>query len=305
MIFWTGDAPDVPLMAHFGHPQLQKNLDLTWCVSEWQRRKYIETSGLNSDKVLATRNGFAPFLLKTSAAGRRWRDAGYTSTPFRGLDILLKVFPEMRRQVPDLRLNVWSSMQVYNWSEAQDRRVYGSLYEAAAQPGVSWHGGVPQPELLKHLGSCGLLLYPNTYEETSCIAAIEAQASGMVVVTTARAALVETVQHNITGLCLEGDPTTDDYQRSFIAAVKGLLDNPDRLQTMSDAACTRARTNYSWTSIAREWISILEALPAEEVPRNWNGPLLTLPDPTAADLADYALLLQRYGIRYPVGTGTA
>jgi hypothetical protein len=34
----------------------------------------------------------------------------YTSTPFRGLDVLLNCFPRIRQSVPDVRLRIFSSM---------------------------------------------------------------------------------------------------------------------------------------------------------------------------------------------------
>jgi glycosyltransferase involved in cell wall biosynthesis len=275
MIYWTGDASDQPSLKHFEHVSLQENIDLIFCVSNWQRQSFIDTFHLPPAKVVATRNGFCPELI-CHASPRDWSRAAYSSTPFRGLDILLEMFPRLRASFPDLRLDVFSSMKVYGWTAEADQKAFGSLYDAAVQTGVTWHGSQAQPELLKHLGRTGLFLYPNTFAETSCIAAIEAQASGCVVVTSARAALNETVEHGKTGICLKGEPKTEEYQREFIGIISALLRNPERMAAFSEAAIRRAFQGYTWKSIASEWTNIFESMPATAAHRRWSGPLSLL-----------------------------
>jgi glycosyltransferase involved in cell wall biosynthesis len=248
-IYWTGDAFDQPALKHFGHRSLQENIDLIFCVSKWHRRTFIDTFDLPSEKVIATRNGFSPGLIP-EAAERQLTRAAYSSTPFRGLDVLLKVFPDIRSRISDASLDVFSSMRVYGWTSDEDSRAFGTLYEAAAQPGVTWHGSVAQPVLLEHLSRTGLFLYPNTFDETSCMAAIEAQAAGCVVITSARAGLNETVEHGRTGICLKGDPRANARERAF--------------------------QKYTWSSIAAEWTAILEAMPARPGHARLSGPLTLL-----------------------------
>ena len=275
MIYWTGDAHDQELLAHFGHPVLQENVDLIFCVSEWHRKGFIETFLLPPEKVLATRNGFCPELISHDGA-REWTRCAYSSTPFRGLEILLKIFPEMRASFRSLCLDVFSSMKVYGWTSQDDQKEFRSIYEAARQPGVTWHSSVPQPQLLKSLGKTGFFLYPNTFNETSCIAAIEAQASGCVVVTSAKAGLNETVQNGKTGICLSGDPTSAAYQKGFIGTVRSLLENPHRMAELSEAAKRRAFDYYTWRSVALEWTTIFQEMPAKLVHSRWSGPLSLL-----------------------------
>jgi glycosyltransferase involved in cell wall biosynthesis len=281
MIYWTGDAFNQPFLTNFGHSILQQNIDAIFCVSEWHRRTFIDAFDLPPEKVIATRNGFSPDIAPagpgdTKITQRCWSRAAYSSTPFRGLDILLKLFPKLRSALSDLSLDVFSSMKVYGWSSEADRHEYGALYALANQPGVTWHGSVPQPQLLRHLSQTGLFLYPNTFDETSCIAAIEAQASGCVVVTSAKAGLNETVEHGKTGICLEGDPKSPDYQHEFVSVVRSLLENPEELYRLSAAAQARAYRLYAWATIAAEWNDILAILPARPVHSRLSGPLTLL-----------------------------
>lgn len=275
MIYWTGDASDQPALKNFEHPVLQESIDLVFCVSNWHRQTFIDAFGLPPAKVVATRNGFCPELI-SHALERDWSRSAYSSPPFRGLDVLLKIFPQMRAAVPELRLDVFSSMKVYGWTSESDQNVFGAIYEAAIQSGVMWHGSVAQPALLKSLGETGLFLYPNTFAETSCIAAIEAQASGCVVVTSARAALNETVRDGETGICLRSEPGSQEYQREFVRTVRDLLANTARLAGLSDRAQRYAHEHYTWAHIASEWTGIFDAMPPKPVHPRRSGPLSLL-----------------------------
>ena len=100
----------------------------------------------------------------------------YTSTPFRGLDVLLNCFPEVRRDRPACELDVYSSLGVYNIATRDDD--FQALYDrCGAAEGVSYHGSLAQPELARRLRQVTIWAYPSTFEETSCIAALEAMAA--------------------------------------------------------------------------------------------------------------------------------
>jgi len=79
MIFWCGDAPDQPVLKHFGHATLQTNIDQILCVSQWHRRSFLETFDLPSEKVVATRNGFCPEIIPNARAQRDWTRCAYSS----------------------------------------------------------------------------------------------------------------------------------------------------------------------------------------------------------------------------------
>ena len=74
-IFWTGDAFDQPAISKLGHPVVQENIDLHFCVSEWQRSTFIDAFHLPPEKVIATRNGFRKDLLPPK--GRSSGPAGF------------------------------------------------------------------------------------------------------------------------------------------------------------------------------------------------------------------------------------
>ncbi|MBI4473229.1 MAG: glycosyltransferase, partial [Acidobacteria bacterium] len=67
-----------------------------------------------------------------------------------------------------------------------------------------------------------------------------------------------------------------EYQREFVEAACGLLENRERMMEMSEAAKSRAFGRYTWAGIASEWTSIFENMPSQTVHGRWAGPLTLL-----------------------------
>jgi len=116
----------------------------------------------------------------------------YTSTPWRGLNVLLAAMQLVKNT--SVHLDVYSSTQVYGdkFKELNDKN-YEALYnQASALINVSYIGYKPNEFIKDNLKNYHMFAYPNIWEETSCIAAIEAMAAGLYCVTTDYGALFET-----------------------------------------------------------------------------------------------------------------
>ncbi len=263
-IYWVQDAHDQPFVRGLRDPQTAERIDRVFTISEWQTKMFQSEFGLPPSKFYVTRNGFCPDNFSVNGIVRKPHRLAYASTPFRGLDVLLDVFPRIRDAVPEAELHLFSSMAVYGLAEEEDRARYGALYERADQPGVVLRGSVPQETLARELQECSLMVYPNHFPETSCIAAIEAQAAGAPVVTSRLGALPETVADGVTGLCIPGDSRSPAYQRAFIEKTVNLLKNRKRLTEMSMAARSRAFERYPWSRIAEDWLAEFDRIAAEK-----------------------------------------
>jgi glycosyltransferase involved in cell wall biosynthesis len=112
----------------------------------------------------------------------------YTRTPFRGLNVLLEVFPRIRALIPGCEAKIFLSMAVY-----QSHDSYRSLYDLCrTTEGVHYMGSIGQDELVEVTKHADVFAYPNTFPETSCIALMEAMASGCMIVSSELGALPET-----------------------------------------------------------------------------------------------------------------
>jgi len=198
---WAQDDVNQPLVNSLEDAALAEQVyhvcDGIMLLSHYQQQRWMNVLHAPMGKIFLTTNGVA--LPRFSADGappanrRPW--AYYASTPWRGLEPLLKLWPVIKDAVPDAQLHVYSSMKVYNPATQKDDN--RELYHLAQRlPGVHYHGSVGQAELRRTAQQCRALAFPSTFPETSCIAAMEAMAAGAVVVGTALGALPETAWHN-------------------------------------------------------------------------------------------------------------
>lgn len=116
-------------------------------LSHYQQRRWIEILHAPIEKCFLSTNGVPveKFYVDPWKLIARPRWAYYSSTPFRGLDVLLEAWPIIRSAVEDAELHVFSSMKVYNESDTEQ---YEMLYDVAKNmEGVHYHAPVGQSQL--------------------------------------------------------------------------------------------------------------------------------------------------------------
>ncbi len=257
---WSEDSYDQPHIQCLKDPALIERIDRIITVSGWQAETYMDYFRIPAEKFFISRNGFNPDFFTTEPTGGNSKRLVYTSTPFRGLDVLLDLFPNIRQQVPDVELYIYSSMSVYSVSREKDEETYGPLYRKAEQPGVKLMGSISQDRLAGELLQARLMAYPNHFAETSCIAAIEAQAAGAPVITTESGGLTETVQHRKTGILIPGDSRSPEYQKRFVQEIIRFLKDQKGWSQLSRNARQRAFQEYRWEVVADEWSRAFDQL---------------------------------------------
>lgn len=115
----------------------------------------------------------------------------YHTTPHRGLQLLYPVFDQLTKIHDNIHLDVFSSFGVYGWAE-RDRQYEPLFNQLRQHPNITYHGAQPNDVVLKSLDKAHIFLYPCIWQETSCIAMIEAIKSGVLVIHPNLAALPET-----------------------------------------------------------------------------------------------------------------
>jgi glycosyltransferase involved in cell wall biosynthesis len=268
LLFWTQHAHDQPAVRVLADGAARRAYDAVVYVSDWQRSSYERRLGTGDRPGRVLRNGIGPAFAGLFAEGENVLAprAGspvlaYTSTPFRGLEVLLEVFPRLRAARPELRLEVYSSMQVYQVGAEEDARRYGELYRRCrATVGVEYVGSLPQPELALRLRGVRLLAYPNTFAETSCIAVREALAAGCRVVSSALGALAETGEGWARLVSMAGDRA--DYADRFVAEVLECLAedeaDPERAEEALRRQVDAVTAGSRWEALAQEWLEELQ-----------------------------------------------
>jgi glycosyltransferase involved in cell wall biosynthesis len=193
-ILWQQNSYDQGNLAPwFKDKENHKKYDWYVFNSHWCYEKFRMVFGIPTDRCLVIKNA----IDKIEARNLDYNKGDpikliYTSTPWRGLNVLLAAMQLIKN--PLIHLDVYSSTQVYgdNFKSKNDDQFLGLYNQAAALKNVSYIGYKPNEFITDNLKNYHMFVYPNIWEETSCIAAIEAMAAGLYCITTDYGALFET-----------------------------------------------------------------------------------------------------------------
>ncbi len=249
-ILWIHDDVNVPFLE--GEHPANLPIDRVFAISKWQMNEWIRYFDIPPDRFFLTRNGVDLSMFQPGKNRSRYRLI-YISRPDRGLEILLKLFPHIRQKVPNAELHIYTYY-------LPDDKSDNSILHMVQQPGVFVRGSLSKADLAAEMAIARLMVYPSTWRETSCIAAIESQAAGTPVVTSTLAALPETVIHNVSGYLVPGDPHTPEFGYHFVKTVIDLINNDAKWQYLSQGARARCEQLYDWNVIAKEWLRELQGL---------------------------------------------
>lgn len=177
----------------------------------------------------------------------------YTSSYDRGLEHLLKIWPDVRKAVPEAELHVYYGWDLFVkfYGNNPERMAWKNKIDKMMEvDGIIHHGRVSQPEILKAMGQCGIWAYPTHFGEISCISAMKAQAMGCIPVVMNYAALQTTVQH---GIKVEGDIFDPETREEYRNALISMLNDPKRQQEIRKPMMTWAREHFKWSHVAEQW----------------------------------------------------
>jgi glycosyltransferase involved in cell wall biosynthesis len=179
----------------------------------------------------------------------------YSSSPDRGLDVLLEEWPKVREKVPAAVL-AWTYAPVYFRVAEQDPIVgahAARIRELSDQPGVTPLGSLSQPKLAKLMMQSTVWTAPSwatphnaPFFETFCIGALEAQAAGCVVVASDWGALPETVK---VGTLVGGEPGSSEWRDRLVAAIVEGLTDPD-VQARAQREGPEHAATLGWDGVA-------------------------------------------------------
>ena len=256
-LFWTGDSYDQPFNVGMGDKRAAKWIDLFLAVSEWHRQTLCEVSGFPLEKSWVIRNGINTSLFENSNGNRHLRTLIYSSMPYRGFVLTPGIYEKILRFVPDAKFNAFTGFGVVNnlKNEQQVNELDYTVDALRKYSGFTYYGNVKQNILAEQFCKSGILFYPNTFEETSCITAIESMAGGCVPIVPRIGALPETISD--CGIFIDGNPGTEEFANTYARACAELMLNVDRFTELSNKCRARGLT-YSWKSVAENLVMELK-----------------------------------------------
>jgi len=253
-ILWLHDVHCGPQLTHKRNIRFDRILALSNWHKSFLRRCYPL---IDPEKILVTRNG----IDLTRYDGRETRNARrafYSSSPDRGLDVLLDVWPVVRKSIPDAELHVFYGFE--NWERSADdnerKKIAHLKAKLARTAGVRVRGRVNGEELAREQLRCGVWTFSTAFTETSCLTGMEAQAAGCRIVTSPLAALNETVGDR--GQLVPGFGTPG-YIETFAAAVVMAMTETLGARAVDDRAALQeyARKHFGLEELASEWETML------------------------------------------------
>lgn len=249
--FWTGDSYDQFPNFGIGDKRISGAIDGLLAVSQWHGNTLSQASGFPTTKVFVLGNGIDLSLFEGSEEKNPYRLI-YSSTPYRGLEHTPRLYRELKKEFPQLEFHVFSGYQVYDQKNPEFEKLREEL---KSLKDVFIHGNILQDQLAREFMKSGILFYPCHFEETSCITAMEAQAGGCIVVSTALAALPETVGDG--GILIPKLPADPDFDSLYIKAIKDLLSSPQQMQKIAAQGRERAK-KMSWDYVADRFLAHLK-----------------------------------------------
>ncbi len=192
---------------------------------------------------LRARLGFGPD--DVYAVGRAAANKGY--------DLLIRCLPELRRLVPDVRLQL-----AVGADSARDRRLVSRWSKTAADLGmadaVEWRGYVPDGDMASHYRAAPVFALPSRYEPFG-MTAVEAMACGTPTVVTIHGGLQDHVQFGRDALWADPGRSVE------FASVLSLPLRYERLrQQLSVEGSRTARAEFGWRGIAKRTASVVESI---------------------------------------------
>jgi glycosyltransferase involved in cell wall biosynthesis len=257
-IYWNQLSYDQDAVQALKDPKLIEQIDHFVFVSHWQAEIYRKIFNIP---------GYKTHVLKNASLGVIPRQTGqrdkvrlcYTSTPWRGLNILLDAWELAKPH--NCELHIFSSCKIYGQEFGKNDVNYEPLYERCTTlPGVVYRGSIPNSELREELPTFDILAYPNTFEETSCIAVIEALSAGLRVVTSNLGALPETTEGwarmypYLRDSSLHALHFADILLEEIELVRSGKLDEHLTQQTQT------YNTRWTWDYRIKEWLQFLDGL---------------------------------------------
>lgn len=252
-ILWQQLNVDQDAVQLLRDPNFQRRIDCFVFVSHWQYEKFKKVFGVPANRSIIIRNAVDEFAPQPKTSDKV--QLIYTSTPWRGLEILLDAFEQIGRT--DAVLSVYSSTKIYGESfyRSQDS-LYENLYKKAQQmPQVTYHGYASNDEVKKAVAQADVFAYPSIFEETSCISAIEAGMAGCALAVTNLGALPETcsVWGNYT-------PFDTNYDRLVSLYAENLNCIINRYKEKSQAQSQYFQKFYGWQTRKSEWEELLRTV---------------------------------------------
>lgn len=236
-------------------PERIKNVDKVIFVSQYHANLYKGV--IPEKKWLVSGNGIDPqaFIDTDSKFKRDPYRCVYMSAHNRGLKILLDVWDDVKKAVPQANLHLYYGWESYDAINKDNPERMAWKQQVVRQinklDGVTDHGRIDQPTIVEEIQKSGIMAYPCIFPEVYCISLIKAQAGGAFPVTTDFAVVGD---YNTEGVQVpytqgEIDQLKETYKTELIK----------QLKAKHNVNTKQIREKFSWLNTALGWDEDMKA----------------------------------------------
>jgi glycogen synthase len=212
-------------------------------VSETVKQKYIEV-GCDPQRFEVIYNGIDTRFFDLPRRQRE-EEASHNKQLLyvgrlraeKGILVILKALDILvnDRQRTGLHLNIFG-----DGDEVYINELQAFIQEKRLAGAVTFHGKVPQDELLAYYDRSHLMLVPSLWQEPFGLVIAEAMARGLPVIASAVGGPAEIITHEVDGLLVApGD------EHALVSAISRLLENANECQHLSEAALITVRNRFT------------------------------------------------------------
>lgn len=224
----------------------------------WQMNQYQDFLGIPHDsKTCVIETAIDPIEL--IAKDKETIRMVYTSTPQRGLEILVPVFIELAKKYPNIHLDVFSSFSIYGWPNADSP--WEPLFEQCRQhPQITYHGFAPNETVREYVQKAHIFAYPSIWPECNSKALIEAMSAGCLCVHPDYAGLSDTAG-GLTAM-YHWTPNKNEHANIFYSMLDSAIGLVNEEQTQNYLGFVKqyADSRFNWGNIITRWNNLLSGL---------------------------------------------
>ena len=259
-IYWVHDLPNDPETSHLKNEHDRDRFHKIVFCGHWQYNQYLAFQGVPpNDKIAVIDTPIEIFKdLKPKKKDGPIRLI-YTSTPQRGLNLLVPVFTKLTEKYDNIHLDVFSSFKIYGWDDA-DKNFAETFDICKSHPQITYHGFAPNDVVRKAYEDAHIFAYPSIWPECNSRSLIEAMSAGCLA-----------LHPNFAGLSDTSGTLTAQYQWDYDQNKHAnlfyqLLDNSiqvvnnDDVQNYLKFVKLYADTRYDINKIAGVWEDMMEQL---------------------------------------------
>lgn len=169
----------------------------------------------------------------------------FASVPARGLDNLLRMYPLIQRDLPEISVTITSDYRLWGVPPSNEQFRVGWL----RKENVRYLGAIPRAQLIEEELQADLLFYPCNYDELFCITVAEAQCAGAYPITSSIGALETTNM----GTVINVDPNNPAYDRLYVDTVLDLLFDRSMLEVRRAKNKVEAKLRFAPANILKQW----------------------------------------------------